>query len=75
MGSIFRSVSGRLVLAKGTAITCILIAYTAFNVAAVKERTVRDVMALAAEKPVSSARIWQPVLPKRPPQAQRLPPL
>ncbi|WP_202033691.1 methyl-accepting chemotaxis protein [Agrobacterium larrymoorei] len=37
-------------MATGTAITCILIAYTAFNVAAVKERTERDVMALAAEK-------------------------
>ncbi|GAK72720.1 putative methyl-accepting chemotaxis protein [Agrobacterium rubi TR3 = NBRC 13261] len=50
MKKLFSTVSGKLILATGTAITGILIAYTAFNVVAVKSATERDVMALANEK-------------------------
>lgn len=50
MKKLFSTVSGKLILATGTAITGILIAYTAFNIVAVKSATERDVMALANEK-------------------------
>jgi methyl-accepting chemotaxis protein len=50
MRKIFSTVSGKLILATGTAITGILIAYTAINVVTVKSATERNVMALANEK-------------------------
>ncbi|WP_132273661.1 methyl-accepting chemotaxis protein [Neorhizobium sp. BT27B] len=45
-----RTVSGKLILATGTAIASILIAYTAFNVISIKAKTESEVMALATEK-------------------------
>lgn len=50
MKKILNSVSGKLILATGTAIAGIMIAYTAVNVLNVKSATERDVMALATEK-------------------------
>ena len=50
MKKILNSVSGKLILATGTAIAGIMIAYTAVNVMNVKSATERDVMALATEK-------------------------
>ncbi len=50
MKQLFSTVSGKLILATGTAITGIIIAYTALNVVTVKSTTERDVMALASEK-------------------------
>ena len=50
MKRLLNTVSGKLILATGTAITCIIVAYTAFNLAGVKSSTERDVMALATEK-------------------------
>ncbi|MGV1871531.1 methyl-accepting chemotaxis protein [Agrobacterium rosae] len=45
-----RTLSGKLVLATGTAIASILIAYTTFNAMTIKAKTEDDVMALATEK-------------------------
>ncbi len=53
MKKILNSVSGKLILATGTAIAGIMIAYTAVNVMNVKSATERDVMALATEKAAS----------------------
>ncbi len=50
MKKILNSVSGKLILATGTAIAGIMIAYTAVNVLNVKSATEHDVMALATEK-------------------------
>ncbi|MBN7804115.1 HAMP domain-containing protein [Agrobacterium rosae] len=45
-----RTLSGKLILATGTAIASILIAYTTFNAMTIKAKTEDDVMALATEK-------------------------
>lgn len=50
MHKILSTVSGKLILATGTAIAAIIVAYTAVNVVMVKSATERDVMALATEK-------------------------
>lgn len=50
MKTILNTVSGKLILATGTAIASILIAYTAFNVISIKAKTEDEVMALATEK-------------------------
>ncbi|SCX15929.1 Ribose and galactose chemoreceptor protein [Agrobacterium sp. DSM 25558] len=50
MNAILRTLSGKLVLATGTAIASILIAYTTFNAMTIKAKTEDDVMALATEK-------------------------
>ncbi|SCX11161.1 Ribose and galactose chemoreceptor protein [Agrobacterium rosae] len=50
MNAILRTLSGKLILATGTAIASILIAYTTFNAMTIKAKTEDDVMALATEK-------------------------
>ncbi|KAA3515984.1 methyl-accepting chemotaxis protein [Agrobacterium rosae] len=45
-----RTLSGKLILATGTVIASILIAYTTFNAMTIKAKTEDDVMALATEK-------------------------
>ena len=48
--TMIRTVSGKLMLATGTAIAAILVAYTTFNALSVKAETESEVMALAKEK-------------------------
>lgn len=50
MAAIFHTLSGKLTIATGTAIASILIAYTTFNVMAIKDKTESEVMVLATEK-------------------------